>query len=253
MLAHYGAPQNLERLRKLAERLISPMRHILKVAWLLLAAVLVLGIARPAPANHPQHFTPPDILTASDVPYPATTVAAGVVTLAVNLDATGQIINVQTLRDIPTVTTQATLALQNWTFAPASLNGKHVPSTLIVNIVFDPAFLESNNIPLGPPESFQPPNPKATPYAPAQLFTATFPPYPTTGQSSGAVVLDVTINSQGNIAHVATIRDVPTLTAAAAAALQHWTFSAAIYGNTPLASKVVVAMVFRNPATALPD
>jgi hypothetical protein len=175
-----------------------------------------------------------------------------VVTLAVNLAATGQIMNVQTLRDIPTVTTQATLALQNWTYAPASLNGKPVSSTLIVNIVFDPAFLDSNNIPLGPPESFQPPNPKATPYTPPQLFTATFPPYPANGLGSGAVVLDVAVNSQGKIAHVATVRDVPTLTAAATAALQNWSFSAAIYGNTPLASKVVVAMVFRNPATAVP-
>jgi outer membrane biosynthesis protein TonB len=230
------------------------MRQFLRVAsWLLLASVLVLWMARPAPANHSQHFTPPDVLTASDIPYPATTAAAGVVTLAVNLDATGQIVNVQTLRDIPTVTTQATIALQNWTYAPASLNGKPVPSTLIVNIVFDPAFLDSNNIPLGPPESFQPPNPKATPYTPPQVFTATFPPYPTNGLTSGAVVLDVAINSQGKIAHVATVRDVPTLTAAAVAALQNWSFSAAIYGNTPLASKVVVAMVFRNPATAQPD
>lgn len=230
------------------------MRHILNVAaWLLLTAVLVLAMARPAPANHPPHFTPPDVLTASDIPYPATTVAAGVVTLAVNLDGTGQITNVQTLRDLPTVTTQVTLALQNWTYAPASLNGKPVPSTLIVNIVFDPAFLDSNNVPLGPPESFQPPNPKATPYTPPQLFTATFPPYPTHGLGSGAVVLDVAVSSQGKIAHVATVRDVPTLTAAAAAALQNWSFRAAIYGNTPLASKVVVAMVFRNPATALPD
>ncbi len=235
------------------ETQISHMRQFLRIATLLLlASALVLGTARPAPATHPQHFTPPDILTASDIPYPATTVAAGVVTLAVNLDATGQIMNVQTLRDIPTVTTQATLAVQNWTYAPASLNGKNVRSTLIVNIVFDPAFLESNNIPLGPPESFQPPNPKATSYTPPQLFTATFPPYPTNGLGSGAVVLDVAVNSQGKIAHVATVRDVPTLTAAAAAALQHWSFSAAIYGNTPLASKVVVAMVFRNPATALP-
>jgi hypothetical protein len=229
------------------------MRQILRVAAsLLLASVLVLGMAGPAPANHPQHFSAPDVLTASDIAYPAATVAAGVVTLAVNLDATGQIMNIQTLRDIPTVTTQATIALQNWTYAPASLNGKHVPSTLIVNIVFDPAFLESNHIPLGPPESFQPPNTKATPYTPPQLFTATFPPYPTNGLGSGAVVLDVAINSQGNIGQVATVRDVPTLTAAAAAALQHWSFSAAIYGNTPIASKVVVAMVFRNPATALP-
>jgi outer membrane biosynthesis protein TonB len=230
------------------------MRQFLRIkACLFLASALVLGMAGPAPANHPQHFTPPDILTASDIPYPATTAAAGVVTLAVNLDATGQIMNIQTLRDIPTLTTQATIALQNWSYAAASLNGKRVPSTLIVNIVFDPAFLDSNNIPLGPPESFQPPDPNATPYTPPQLLTATFPPYPANGQTSGAVVLDVTVSSQGKIAQVTTVLDVPTLTGAAAAGLKNWNFSAAIYGKTPIASKVVVAMVFRNPATALPD
>ncbi len=221
-------------------------------AALLLISLVVLGLPGTTPAKHAQNFTPPDLLGASGIPYPATTVAAGVVSLAVNMDATGQVINIQTLRDIPTLTTQATLALQNWTYSPATLNGKHVPSTLIVHIVFDPAFLDSNNIPLGPPESFQPPNPKATPYTPPQLFTATFTQYPANGLSSGAVVLDVAINNQGSILKITPVRDVPTLTAAAAAAVQHWRFGAAIYGNTPIASKVIVAMVFRNPATALP-
>ena len=229
------------------------MRKILSVAArLLLVSLLVVGMPGLAPAKHAQHFTPPDVLTVSDIPYPATTVAAGVVTLAVNLDGTGQITNVQTLRDIPTVTDQAMLALQNWTYAPASLNGKHVPSTLIVNIVFDPAFLDSNGIPLAPPGSVQAPDHKATPYTPPQLFTATFPPYPANGNGAGAVVLDASINSKGSITQVTTVRDIPLLTATAVAALQNWSFGAAMYGNTPIASKVVVAMVFRNPATALP-
>ena len=159
------------------------MRQMLRfAAWLLLASVLGMGMVMPTPAKHPQNFTAPDILTASGIPYPATTVAAGVVTLAVNLDATGQIMNIQTLRDIPTVTTQATLALQNWTYAPASLNGKPVPSTLIVHIVFDPAFLENNNIPLGPPESFQPPNPKETQYTPPSSSRQHFRPTLLTGK-----------------------------------------------------------------------
>ena len=65
--------------------------------------------------------------------------------------------------------------------------------------------------------------------------------------------MDVSINSHGSITKIVTVRDVPTLTAAAAAALKTWTFNAASYQNSPIASKVVVAMVFRNPATALPD
>jgi outer membrane biosynthesis protein TonB len=238
----------------LVERQISLVRQILRVPpWLLLAAVLVAGMARPAPAKHSQNFTAPDVITASDIPYPASTAAAGVVTLAVNLDGTGQIMNIQTLRDIPTLTTQATITLQNWSYKPASVNGRPVPSTLVVNIVFDPAFLDSNNIPLGPPESFQPPSQTATSYTPPQVLTATFSPYPANGLASGAVVMDVSIDSYGTITRIATVRDVPRLTAAASAALKSWSFKAASYGNTPTASKVVVAMVFRNPATAPPD
>jgi hypothetical protein len=67
------------------------------------------------------------------------------------------------------------------------------------------------------------------------------------------VVMDVNIDSRGSITKIVTVRDVPTLTSAAAAALKNWTFKGASYGNTPIASKVVVAMVFRNPATARPD
>jgi outer membrane biosynthesis protein TonB len=228
------------------------VKKVLNIAAaVLLLTLLVLALAQRAPAKHAQLFTPPDVLTVTDIPYPLTTVATGVVTLAVNLDATGNVTNIQTLRDIPTVTSHATVVLQSWTYAPATLNGKHVPSTLIVNLVFDPAFLDSNQIPLAPPESFQPPDPKSS-YTPPQLFTATFPPYPSNGAGSGAVVLDVTVNSAGKIAQVAPVRDIPTLTAAAVAALKSWSFSAAIYANTPIASKVVVAMVFRSPAAALP-
>jgi outer membrane biosynthesis protein TonB len=226
-------------------------RDILK-QFLASALLSAAPAALAAGAKHAQNFTPPGVLTVTDIPYPATTVAAGVVTVAVNLDEKGGIMNVQTLRDIPTLTTQATLALQNWTYSPANLNGAHVPSTLIVHIVFDPAFLQINSIPLGPPETFQPPKTKAAAFSPSQLLTATFPPYPSNGRGAGAVVLDVGISNRGAVDRVVVVRDIPSLTAAAEAALKNWTFSSAIYGNTQIASKVTVAMVFRNPKTALP-
>lgn len=223
-----------------------------RVKKLVASALLFTTLAGVALAKRALKFIPPDVLTVSDIPFPATTVAVGVVTLAVNVDGDGHVTDIQTLRDIPILTTQATLALQNWTYAPATLNGAHVPSTVIVHIVFDPAFLQINNIPLGPPQSFQPPKSKAAAFSPAQLLTATFPTYPAGGQGAGAVVLDVGVSSSGTIGRVAIIRDVPTLTAAASAALKNWTFIAANYGNTSIASKVVVAMAFRNPKKALP-
>ncbi|MGA8038100.1 MAG: energy transducer TonB [Candidatus Acidiferrales bacterium] len=227
------------------------MKRILSVAAGLAIVVLVLGLAQQTAAKHTEHYIAPSVITASDIPYPLNTVASGVVSFAVNLGASGNVTDIQTLRDIPTITSHAAVTLQGWTYAPATLNGKHVASTLIVHLVFDPAFLDTNHIPLGPPESFQPAVHKSS-YSPPQLFTATFPPYPANGVSSGAVVLDVTLDATGKISQVRPIRDIQTLTGAAVAAVQNWSFSAATYANTPIASKVVVAMIFRSPASALP-
>jgi hypothetical protein len=225
---------------------------IVLLSFLLLLLLLILSAASSISAGHPLSFTAPDVITVSDIQYPVTTVDAGVLTLAVNLSATGQVLNVQTLRDLPSVTGSTILAVQNWTYKPAVLNGKNVASTLIVNAVFDPAFLMTNSIPLGAPASFQPPTPNGPLFSPAQLFGANFPPYPVNGVGQGAVILDVAVDGTGNISQIQTLRDLPTLTAAAIAAAKTWTFSQASYGKVSVASKVVVAMVFRSPSSALP-
>jgi outer membrane biosynthesis protein TonB len=228
------------------------MRRALKIA---VSAVLfshcVLMAAAPVGAQRAQAFIPPDVLYASDIPYSAATAAAGVVTLAVNLDDGGNIINVQVLRDIPALTSGALVAVRGWTFAPASLNGKHVPSTLLVNVVFDPAYLQLKNVPLAPAETFQPPDPKATPYTPPQLLAATYPLYPSDASVGSAVVLGANVDSGGALTKVTVIRAVPTLTAAASGSLKTWKFAAASYGNAPVATKVAVAMVFRKTAMPL--
>jgi outer membrane biosynthesis protein TonB len=221
------------------------------VAGLALFLLIVLWVAAPTLAQHSQHFVPPDVIYASDIPYAAATAAAGVVTLAVNLDDGGNIVNVQVLRDIPALTSPALVAVRGWTYAPASLDGQHVPSTLLVNVVFDPAYLQLKNVPLAPAEPFQPPDPKAAPYTPPQLLAATYSPYPSDAAVGGAVVLDAPVDSTGALTKVTVIRAVPMLTAAASGALKTWKFGAAVYGTTPVASKVVVAMVFRKTAMPL--
>jgi TonB family protein len=226
------------------------MKRVLRIAAglaLFSLGVLCVCVAVPASAQHSQQFIPPDVLYARDVPYADATAAAGVVTLAVNLDSGGNITNVQVLRDVPSLTSAALVAVHGWTYAPASLNGKHVPGTVLVNVVFDPPFLQLQNAPLTPAESFQPPDPKTTPYAPPRLLAATYPPYPSGGLVGGAVVLDVVVGSGGGIGKVTVIRAVPTLTAAAMPALKAWKFAAGVYENTPVAAKVAVAMVYRKP------
>jgi Gram-negative bacterial TonB protein C-terminal len=226
--------------------------RVIAFGSLLLVLCLLLAQAGPAKAKRPPQFTAPDALTVTDIPYPVTTVDAGVLTLAVNLSSSGQILNVQTLRDLPSVTSSTILAVQGWTYKPAVLNGKNVASTLIVDVVFDPAFLMTNGIPLSAPSSFEPPSPRAASFSPAQIFGANFPLYPAKGVGQGAVVLSVAVNAMGSISQVRTLRDLPSLTSAAIAAVKTWTFSQASYDNTSVTSNVVIAMVFRSPSAALP-
>jgi outer membrane biosynthesis protein TonB len=228
------------------------MKRVLRIAaGLWLFSLFFFLVAGPADAQRPRRFVPADVVYASDIAYSAATAAAGVVSLAVNLDDGGNIINVQVLRDIPTLTSAALVAVHGWTYTAASLDGKHIPSTLLVNVVFDPAYLQLKNIPLAPAEAFQAPDPKATPFAPPQLLAATYSPYPSDASVGGAVVLDAYVGSGGGISKVTVIRAVPMLTAAALGALKSWKFAAAVYGNAPVAAKVVVAMVLRKTAMPL--
>jgi outer membrane biosynthesis protein TonB len=229
------------------------IKRILNVSnGVLLLTMLVAAWALTSEANEPAHFVPASVSTAGDIPYPASSLDAGVVTLSVDLDKIGRVIAVTILRDISSVSGPAAAAVRSWTYTPATRDGKPVPSTLTINIVYDPGFLGADNIPLPPPSQVQPISTKDPAFFPPQLNTATFAPYPAKAKAQGAVVLNVTLDTNGNAAQVATLRDVPPLTASATGALKNWNFSAATYEGNPIQSHMVVAFVFRSPSAALP-
>jgi outer membrane biosynthesis protein TonB len=229
------------------------IKRILNVSnGVLLLTMLVAAWALTSEAKEPAHFVPASVSTAGDIPYPASGLDAGVVTLSVDLDKIGRVIAVTILRDISSVSGPAAAAVRSWTYTPATRDGKPVPSTLTINIVYDPGFLGADNIPLPPPSQVQPISTKDPAFFPPQLNTATFAPYPAKAKAQGAVVLNVTLDTNGNAAQVATLRDVPPLTASATGALKNWNFSAATYEGNPIQSHMVVAFVFRSPSAALP-
>jgi TonB family protein len=228
------------------------MKRIVRVSISMLPTVLAALWAITCEAKEPKHFVPADVSKAGDIPYPTSRLDAGVVTLSVELDNTGHVAGVGILRDISSVSGLGIAAVRSWTYTPATLNGKPVASTLTINIVYDPGFLGADNIPLPPPSQVQPISTKDPAFFPPQLNTATFAPYPAKAKTQGAVVLNVTLDSNGNAAKVATLRDVPPLTASATAALKNWNFSAATYQGKPIQSHMVVAFLFRSPSAPLP-
>jgi TonB family protein len=228
------------------------MKRIFDISTSVLLAMFAVVCAMKCEAKEPAHFVPANLSKAGNIPYPTNSLDAGVVTLSVELDKTGQVTGVGILRDISSVSAQATAAVRSWMYLPATLDGKPVASTLTINIVYNPGFLGADNIPLPPPAQLQPISTKDPAFFPPQLNTANFAPYPAKAKTQGAVVLDVQLDTNGNSANVATLRDVPPLTASAIAALRNWNFGAATYDGKPIQSHMVVAFVFRSPSAPLP-
>jgi TonB family protein len=243
----------IERVSQRFERTNSVIKRIVNVfTGVLLLTMLVAVCAPRCKAQKPVHFIPASVSKAGDIPYPAGSLDAGVVTLSVYVEKTGQVLGVTILRDISSVSGPAEEAVRSWTYTAATRDGKPVASTLTINIVYDPGFLGADNIPLPPPSQVQPISKDDPPFYPPVLNTATFAPYPAKAKARGAVVLNVTLDTNGNASQVVTLRDVPPLTASATAALKNWNFSAATYEGTPIQSHMTVAFVFRSPSAPIP-
>lgn len=190
-------------------------------------------------------YVPPDILSASNIPYPVDTLAVGAVSLLLNLDSNAQIQNMQILRDFPSLTSSVQDAVTTWTFRPAVLKGNPVPSeiplTVIFNI-FNPAGgAASQSLVLAPAQSTIP---DASQFTPPQITQASFANYPAASVAQGTVVLDVTVGRTGQPKQIRVINDVPPLTQQAVIAVKTWEFNAATIHGQPIAAQIVIAFVF---------
>jgi len=210
-------------------------------------AILLLGIALfgapRAGLSSRDRFVPPGLTKASDIPYPVEVVATGLVTLSANLSVTGQPPTVQVLRDIPGLTSLASSIVTAWTYSPGKLDGNPSPSTINLEIVFNPSVTLNQNLQVPPVAAAPPPFPAG--YLPPEIAVASFASSPATSAGWGAVVLDVTLDKYGSVKKVDTIRDVPSLTAEATDTLKRWTINPAKFNGKAIESKLVVAFVFR--------
>jgi len=95
-------------------------------------------------------------------------------------------------------------------------------------------------------------------FHPSQALSVTDIQLPTFCQANGVIVLDVPVSEAGEAQPVEVRRDMSCLTPLALQAVATWGFSAANYGDQPIASRVPVVAVFRPPDSvvtpvSLPD
>jgi hypothetical protein len=218
------------------------MRSKLLAPAIALLGVALFGVPQTELSGR-DRFVPPSLIKASDIPYPVEVIASGLVTLSANLSVTGQPPTVQVLRDIPGLTSVASSIVTTWTYAPGKLDGNPTPSTINIEIVFNPSVTLNQNLQVQPVAPAPPPFPAG--YLPPEVAVASFASSPATSAGWGAVVLDVTIDKYGSVKKVDTIRDVPSLTPEAIDTLKQWTINPAKFNGKAIESKLVVAFVFR--------
>lgn len=220
------------------------MRSRLAVPAAIVLCVALFGAPRTG-ISAKDRFAPPDVTSATDIPYPVEVLAAGLVTLSVNLSATGQADNVQVLRDIPGLTSVASALVQSWSYTPGKLDGHPAPSTITIEVVFNPGNTLNENLKIGPVAPTPPPFPKG--YLPPEIAVASYVPYPVNSVEIGAVVLDLTVDKYSEVKKVDILRDVPSLSPEAIATVKRWTINPATFTGKPIPSKLIVAFVFRSP------
>jgi outer membrane biosynthesis protein TonB len=226
------------------------MKRNAKLILVVLLLVYVGFVATTGKVSAGSHFVPPDVTAAGDIPYPIDNIASGLVSLAVNVSAGGQAQNVDVVRGISGLSGVATNAVSTWSFSPGKLDGAAVPSTINVQVIFNPGALPSQNLPLPPGALLSPPLPAG--YMPPQMAQASYAVYPPNSVGTGTVVLTLMINKFSEVKEVTPIRSVPSLTEAAIAAVKNWTVNPATLNEKKLNAKVVVAFVFRSPSSSTP-
>jgi TonB family protein len=86
-------------------------------------------------------------------------------------------------------------------------------------------------------------------YEPPAVLSTAEALYPLNSVASGTVVLEVELDKNGSIDSVRVLRDIPSLTAPAVAAVKKWKFSAAKLDGEGIASRIPVAFAFVPPNT----
>jgi TonB family protein len=81
-------------------------------------------------------FQPPEVTRATFPTYPVTALWPGTVILEASINEAGKAQSPKVLRDAPPFTTSSIQAIEDWTFIPATLNGRPVESRVVLVFCF---------------------------------------------------------------------------------------------------------------------
>lgn len=211
-----------------------------------LLGLLLAYVALGAQDGGGKRFVPPTVTAASDILYPFEVVASGLVTLSLTINGDGRPpIKWVDGRDIEGLTPLVSSVVTHWTYSPGMIEGDATPSTVNIEVVFNPADTLGEKLRVPPVASTLSLWPRG--YVPPDVVAGSYASYPVNSVATGTVVLDVTVDNSGRVKKIGVIRDVPSLAPAAIAAVRGWTIKPATLLSKAITSKLIVAFVFRPP------
>jgi TonB family protein len=186
-------------------------------------------------------FEAPRVKTASLEGLPYGAQAAGLVVLAVDVDAQGAVRGVDTVKDLEPFGPVLRQSVSSWTFEPARKDGVAVAQPVLVVGAFRPAMVMFP----APPAPPQPPSnaPHSVPY-PTSIG---IPPYPPNLIGAAAVLVETEIDDAGRVSSARVVGGASPFNDASVDAAQRWAFRPARHDGGAVASRAYLLFVYRHP------
>jgi TonB family protein len=207
---------------------------------------LLLILAWPNTAQ--ETYKSPQVASAGDTYVPYQVVLDGLFVLDVSIDGEGTIQGIDALRDPGSMLGAAKTSVRQWKFRPASKESKPAPSRMTVSFLYRPP--SYGNAAAVPPKQFSPVVPtEHDNYVPVGILSFAYPAYPVSSVAWGSVVVQLTVDSSGEVKGVDFLHGMDVFNKFASDALKQWRFQAATLDGKAITSKTVIAFVFQ-PAAA---
>jgi len=174
---------------------------------------------------------------------PPLTVSGGEVFLEVTVAASGGVASIRTLRTTPGFTEPTIDAVRGWRFAPGT--GAQVAEPVLVAAMFSPPALSGPTV--GQPAADVLAASDDIPY-PTYVAPAAYPPR---AMGDGAVLVDVTVDTDGTVTDTEIKSAAPAFDMAAMAAAHAWSFRPAMRNGQPAAAHACILFVFRQPVVGM--
>jgi TonB family protein len=163
----------------------------------------------------------------------------GLVVLEGTIDTEGNVSKVKVLKgENESLNKAAAEAVKQWKYKPAILKGKPMPVNFTVTVKFSLNDKESGAP--KPAESAEHPGPK-----PVKKVSPTYPEEARKEGIEGTVILEATIDAEGNVAKVKVLKgEIDSLNKAAVEAIKQWKYEPVIVEGKAMPSTFTVTMKF---------